>query len=98
MRVPPRAGPSTVLWIAMMALRPASLLWQYTTSSWPEVEMRSKIMEGSGSGGSARPARGAGMRLYANYDPQVIEKAFTQTFPTGSDRVRGVLDTVAYDL
>ena len=33
MRKPPSAGPSTVLWIAMMAFRPASLLWQKTTSS-----------------------------------------------------------------
>jgi hypothetical protein len=37
MRVPPNAGPSTVLWIAMMAFRPASLLWQNTTCSWPKV-------------------------------------------------------------
>src|SRR3546814_10989237 len=35
-RVPPSAGPSTVLWIAMMAFRPASLLLQKTTCSWPE--------------------------------------------------------------
>ena len=35
MRRPPRAGPSTELWMAMIALRPASLLWQKTTSSWP---------------------------------------------------------------
>ena len=57
MRVPPRAGPSTVLWIAMMAFRPASLLWQYTTSSWFEVEMVSKIMEGSGLADCAGPRR-----------------------------------------
>src|SRR5690242_11061166 len=44
MRRPPSAGPSTVLWIAMMALRPASLLWQNTTCSWPELEMVSKII------------------------------------------------------
>src|SRR5215467_10998871 len=44
MRRPPSAGPSTVLWIAMMALRPASLLWQKTTSSWPVVASVSKII------------------------------------------------------
>src|SRR5579859_2157000 len=44
MRRPPSAGPSTVLWIAMMAFRPASLLWQKTTSSWPVLAMVSKII------------------------------------------------------
>src|SRR3546814_249900 len=44
-RVPPSAGPSTVLWIAMMAFRPASLLWQKTTCSWPKVSRCSKIID-----------------------------------------------------
>src|SRR5690606_3854154 len=48
MRVPPRAGPSTVLWIAMIAFRPASLLWQKTTCSWPKVSRGSKIITFSG--------------------------------------------------
>src|SRR6478736_6486093 len=48
MRRPPSDGPSTVLWIAMMALRPASLLWQNTTSSCPVWVIVSKIMVGSG--------------------------------------------------
>src|SRR5690242_2780943 len=44
MRRPPSAGPSTVLWIATMAFRPASALWQNTTSSWPVLAMVSKII------------------------------------------------------
>ena len=63
MRVPPRAGPRTVLWIAMMAFRPASLLWQNTTSSWFEVEMISKIMEGSGLADCAGPGMWASCEI-----------------------------------
>src|SRR5687768_18622966 len=50
MRKPPSAGPSTVLWIAMMAFRPASLLWQKTTCSWPDVARVSKIIADSAAG------------------------------------------------
>src|SRR5690606_38533517 len=56
MRVPPRAGPSTVLWMAMMAFRPASLLWQNTTCSWPLVSICSKII------GCSAAARRAGRK------------------------------------
>src|SRR5690606_2201741 len=59
MRVPPSAGPSVVLWIAMMAFRPASLLWQNTTCSWPKVSRVSKIISCSAAAG-ARGARPAG--------------------------------------
>src|SRR5712675_1146604 len=34
-RVPPRAGPNAVEWIAMMARRPLGSSWQYTTCSGP---------------------------------------------------------------
>ncbi|MCW0416170.1 hypothetical protein NB689_001924 [Xanthomonas sacchari] len=44
MRTPPSAGPSTVLWMAMIACSPTSRLWQKTTCSWPVLASVSKSM------------------------------------------------------
>src|SRR3569832_1469277 len=58
MRKPPSAGPRTVLWIAMIAFSPASLLWQNTTSSWPVLEIVSKIIGTAPGKGFRRRAAG----------------------------------------
>src|SRR3954467_12318032 len=42
-RVPPRAGPRTVEWIAMMPRYPAAGSWHMTSCSWPIELIVSKI-------------------------------------------------------
>src|SRR5690606_11686452 len=79
-RVPPRAGPRTAVWIAMMAVRPASLLWQNTTCSWPKVSRVSKIIacsRGRGGHGRARHAGGGGKSLIRGGDPTVWRELAT---------------------
>src|SRR5690554_1225315 len=70
MRVPPSAGPSTVLWIAMMAFRPASLLWQNTTCSWPKVSRVSKIIGCSASASEGTTPTEGGKSLNRRDSPK----------------------------